>query len=170
MLTKTDLLQLLRGKSINFQIHQHEPLFTVEDSENLRGEIDGSHSKNLFLKNKKNSFFLLSCDENAKVDLKKFSLSINAKNLSFANEKYLEKYLGIKPGSVSPFALLNDKENIVEFYLDEKITKSEVINFHPLVNTTTISIKTNDFINFILENNKKINIFSLETYSIVERL
>tara|TARA_B100000674_G_scaffold441934_1_gene405957 strand:- start:254 stop:766 length:513 start_codon:yes stop_codon:yes gene_type:complete len=170
MLTKTDLLQLLRGKSINFQIHQHEPLFTVEDSENLRGEIDGSHSKNLFLKNKKNSFFLLSCDENAKVDLKKFSLSINAKNLSFANEKYLEKYLGIKPGSVSPFALLNDKENIVEFYLDEKITKSEVINFHPLVNTTTISIKTNDFINFILENNKKINIFSLETYSIVDRL
>ena len=170
MLTKTDLLQLLRGKSINFQIHQHEPLFTVEDSENLRGEIDGSHSKNLFLKNKKNSFFLLSCDENAKVDLKKFSLSINAKNLSFANEKYLEKYLGIKPGSVSPFALLNDKENIVEFYLDEKITKSEIINFHPLVNTTTISIKTNDFINFILENNKKINIFSLETYSIVDRL
>ena len=170
MLTKTDLLQLLRGKSINFQIHQHEPLFTVEDSENLRGEIDGSHSKNLFLKNKKNSFFLLSCDENAKVDLKKFSLSINAKNLSFANEKYLEKYLGIKPGSVSPFALLNDNENIVEFYLDEKITKSEVINFHPLVNTTTISIKTNDFINFILENNKKINIFSLETYSIVDRL
>ncbi len=170
MLTKTDLLQLLRGKSIDFQIHQHEPLFTVEDSENLRGEIDGSHSKNLFLKNKKNSFFLLSCDENAKVDLKKFSLSINAKNLSFANEKYLEKYLGIKPGSVSPFALLNDKENIVEFYLDEKITKSEIINFHPLVNTTTISIKTNDFINFILENNKKINIFSLETYSIVDRL
>ena len=170
MLTKTDLLQLLRGKSINFQIHQHEPLFTVEDSENLRGEIDGSHSKNLFLKNKKNSFFLLSCDENAKVDLKKFSLSINAKNLSFANEKYLEKYLGIKPGSVSPFALLNDRENIVEFYLDEKITKSEIINFHPLVNTTTISIKTNDFINFILENNKKINIFSLETYNIVDRL
>ena len=170
MLTKTDLLQLLRGKSIDFQIHQHEPLFTVEDSENLRGEIDGSHSKNLFLKNKKNSFFLLSCDENAKVDLKKFSLSINAKNLSFANEKYLEKYLGIKPGSVSPFALLNDRENIVEFYLDEKITKSEIINFHPLVNTTTISIKTNDFINFILENNKKINIFSLETYNIVDRL
>ncbi|MDC2992102.1 prolyl-tRNA synthetase associated domain-containing protein [Pelagibacteraceae bacterium] len=170
MLTKTDLLQLLRGKSIDFQIHQHEPLFTVEDSENLRGEIDGSHSKNLFLKNKKNSFFLLSCVENAKVDLKKFSLSIDAKNLSFANEKYLDKYLGIKPGSVSPFALLNDKENIVEFYLDEKITKSEIINFHPLINTTTISIKTNDFINFILENNKKINIFSLETYSIVDRL
>ena len=170
MLTKTDLLQLLRGKSIDFQIHQHEPLFTVEDSENLRGEIDGSHSKNLFLKNKKNSFFLLSCDEKAKVDLKKFSLSIDAKNLSFANEKYLDKYLGIKPGSVSPFALLNDKENIVEFYLDEKIAKSEKINFHPLVNTTTITMKTNDFINFILENNKKINIFSLDTYSITDKL
>ena len=170
MLTKTDLFELLSVKNIDFQIHDHEPLFTVEDSENLRGEIDGSHSKNLFLKNKKNSFFLLSCVENAKVDLKKFSLSIDAKNLSFANEKYLDKYLGIKPGSVSPFALLNDKENIVEFYLDEKITKSEIINFHPLINTTTISIKTNDFINFILENNKKINIFSLDSYSIVKVL
>ena len=170
MLTKLDLLQLLRGKAVDFQIHDHKPLFTVEDSENLRGEIIGAHSKNLFLKNKKNNFFLFSCDENAKVDLKKFSQSINAKNLSFANEKYLENYLGIKPGSVSPFALLNDKENVVEFYLDEKIAKSEKINFHPLVNTTTITMKTNDFINFILENNKKINIFSLETYSIVDRL
>ena len=170
MLTKTELFELLSVKEVDFQIYDHDPLFTVEDSEKLRGEISGAHTKNLFLKNKKNNFFLFSCDENAKVDLKKFSLSIDAKNLSFANEKYLDKYLGIKPGSVSPFALLNDKENIVEFYLDEKITKSEIINFHPLINTTTISIKTNDFINFILENNKKINIFSLETYSIVDRL
>jgi len=115
-------------------------------------------------------FFLFSCDENAKVDLKLFSKSIDAKNLSFANAEYLEQFLGIKPGSVSPFALLNDKDNVVKFYLDEKLFNSEIINFHPLINTTTISIKTSEFINFLLENNKKIHIFSLDSYSIVKSL
>ena len=124
----------------------------------------------LSVKNKKNNFFLFSCDENAKIDLKQFSKSIDAKNLSFANAEYLEQFLGIKPGSVSPFALLNDKDNVVEFYLDEKLFNSEIINFHPLINTTTISIKTTEFINFILENNKKIHIFSLDSYSIVKSL
>ena len=170
MLTKTDLFELLSVKSKNFQIHDHEQLFTVEDSESLRGEIKGAHTKNLFLKNKKNNFFLFSCDEKAKVDLKKFSKSIEAKNLSFANESYLKDFLGIKPGSVSPYALLNDKDNLVKFYLDEKLFKSEIINFHPLINTTTISIKTSEFINFLLENNKKIHIFSLNSYSIVKSL
>ena len=170
MLTKTDLFELLSVNNKDFQIHDHDPLFTVEDSEKLRGEIKGAHTKNLFLKNKKNNFFLFSCDENAKVDLKQFSKSIDAKNLSFANAEYLEKFLGIKPGSVSPFALLNDKDNVVKFYLDEELFNSEIINFHPLINTTTISIKTVEFINFLLENNKKIHIFSLDSYSIVKSL
>ena len=168
MLLKSELLEKLKANAIEYQIHNHEPLFTVEDSENLRGQINGAHSKNLFLKNKKNNFFLFSCEENAVVDLKHFSKSINAKNLSFATEVHLGNYLGIKPGSVSPYALLNDKENHVEFYLDEKLASSEIINFHPLINTTTITTKTKDFINFIIENKKKINIFSLESYSIVD--
>ena len=170
MLTKTDLFKLLSIKDINFQIHDHDALFTVEDSENLRGEIGGAHTKNLFLKNKKNNFFLFSCDENAKVDLKKFSKSIDAKNLSFANEDYLKQFLGIKPGSVSPYALLNDKDNMVDFYLDENLFRSETINYHPLINTTTISVKTSEFIEFLIENNKKIHIFSLDSYSIVNIL
>ena len=170
MLTKKDLLELLRSKALDFQIHDHDPLFTVEDSERLRGEIKGAHTKNLFLKNKKNNFFLFSCDENAKVDLKRFSKSIEAKNLSFASSEYLERILGIKPGSVSPYALLNDNDNEVEFFFDEMLFKSETINFHPLINTTTISIKTSAFVNFILEKGKKINIFSLDSYSIVDIL
>ena len=170
MLTKTDLFELLRVNNKEFQIHDHEPLFTVEDSENLRGEIKGAHTKNLFLKNKKNNFFLFSCDENANVDLKLFSKSTDAKNLSFANATYLEQLLGIKPGSVSPFALINDSNNVVKFYLDEKLYNSEIINFHPLINTTTISIKTKEFINFLVENNKKIHIFSLDSYSIVKEI
>ena len=167
MLNETNLLDLLREKGLDFQIHNHEPLYSVEDSEKLRGEIRGAHTKNLFLKNKKGEFFLFSCDENARVDLKLFSKSKNAKNLSFASEGYLYQYLGIKPGSVSPLALLNDENNIVNFYLYEKLFKSDTINYHPLINTTTISLKTKDFIDIILEKEKKINIFSLENYSIV---
>ena len=168
MLTKTELLELFRDKRLDFQIHEHQPLYTVEDSENLRGSIKGFHTKNLFLKNKKDNFFLFSCEENARVDLKRFSKSIDAKNLSFANQEYLLQYLGIKPGSVSPLALLNDNDQNVAFYLDEKLFESELINFHPLINTSTITIKTSDFISFFLENNKKINIFSLESYSITK--
>ncbi len=168
MLLETDLLEIFNKKGLDYQIHNHKPLFTVQDSESLRGEIKGSHTKNLFLKNKKNDFFLLSCDENARVDIKMFSKSIDAKNLSFANENYLMSYLGIKPGSVSPYALLNDKENKVDFYLDEKLARSEIINYHPLINTATISIRTKDFVDFIIENGKKINIFSLESYSIID--
>ena len=170
MINSTEFIEFIKRSKYNFKIHEHAGLHTVEDSKKLRGKIKGTHTKNLFLKNKKNNFFLFSCDENAKVDLKQFSKSIDAKNLSFANAEYLEQFLGIKPGSVSPFALLNDKDNVVEFYLDEKLFNSEIINFHPLINTTTISIKTSEFINFLLENNKKIHIFSLDSYSIVKSL
>ncbi len=155
MLIEKDLLDLLSEKGVEFQIHNHQPLFTVEDSEKLRGKINGAHTKNLFLKNKKNDFFLFSCEENANVNLKKFSKSIDAKNLSFANEKYLSEFLGIKPGSVSPYALLNDNKNKVAFYFDDNLFNSKIINFHPLVNTITITTKTKDFINFIVENKKK---------------
>jgi len=89
----------------------------IEDSKNLRGSIDGAHSKNLFLKDKKNNFFLVSFIEDIIADLKKASVPLNSKKLSFANEDYLMNILGIKPGSVSPFGLLNDKEKKVKFFL-----------------------------------------------------
>ena len=130
--------------------------------------MKGAHTKNLFLKNKKNQFVLFSCDENSVVDLKNFSKSIGLKNLSFAKPEYLLKFLGIKPGSVSPFGLLNDLENIVDFYLEEMLEKSIYINFHPLTNTSTITLKTSDFISFMIENKKKINIFSLSENRLVK--
>ena len=74
--------------------------------------------------------------------------------------EYLEQYLKIQPGSVSPFALLNDYDNFVNFYLEKTLYESEYVNFHPLINTFTITIKTNKFIEFMIENRKKIHIFS----------
>ena len=117
MYNSLELIDLLKKEKYEIKVHQHDPLFTVEDSKKLRGKIDGAHSKNLFLKNKKNEFFLLSCQEEEKIDLKKISKTLGLGNVSFAKQDYLEQYLKIKPGSVSPFALLNDESGFVNFYL-----------------------------------------------------
>ena len=170
VINKLELLSLLKEQGIEYSKHEHEPLYTVEDSKNNRFDVAGSHTKNLFLKNKKNYFCLFSCEEKSVVNLKKFSKSINAVNLSFAKEEYLKKYLGVEPGSVSPYALLNDKNNEVEFYLEDTLYNSKKINFHPLINTATISLETLDFIKFMVENKKKINIFSLTNYKIIKTL
>ena len=168
MIKKSDLIEMLLKKEILLTQHEHAALFSVEDSKEKRGIIDGAHTKNLFLKNKKNYFCLFSCEEKSQVDLKNFSKSINAGNLSFAKREYLNKFLGIEPGSVSPYGLLNDISNAVEFFLEYKLYKSEKINFHPLLNNSTVTLKTPDFIKFMVENNKKITIFSLEKYEIIE--
>jgi len=160
MLNSAELISLIKKEKYSIKIHKHKALFSVEDSKNLRGKINGTHSKNLFLKNKKNNFFLISCEETENIDLKQISKSLELGNISFAKEKYLDQYLGIRPGSVSPFALLNDLENKVNFYLEEKLYKSKVVNFHPLINTLTVTIETNIFIKFMIENKKKIHIFS----------
>ena len=113
---------------------------------------------------------MLSCEESDEINLKKISKSLNLGNISFAKEEHLDQYLKIKPGSVSPFALLNDEYEQVNFYLERALYESKHINFHPLINTLTITIDTDKFIEFMIENNKKIHIFSstdgkiLETY------
>ena len=160
MYNSLELIDLLKKKKYNIEVHEHDPLFTVEDSKKLRGKISGTHSKNLFLKNKKNEFFLFSCEELVKIDLKKISKSLKLGNISFAKQENLEQYLKIKPGSVSPFALLNDDGDFVNFYLEQTLYESKLVNFHPLINTFTITIETNKFIEFMIENNKKIHIFS----------
>ena len=155
-----ELIDLLKNKNCKFEIHQNDALFTVEDSKNLRGKIGGTHTKNLFLKNKKDEYFLLTCEETDKIELKKISKSLGFGNISFAKEERLDQYLKIKPGSVSPFALLNDESRIVNFYLEQTLYESDYVNFHPLINTLTITIETHHFIEFMIENNKKIHIFS----------
>ena len=160
MYNSLELIELLKKEKYEIEVHQHEPLFTVEDSKKIRGKINGAHSKNLFLKNKKNEFFLLSCEEAEKINLKKISKSLELGNVSFAKQEYLEQYLKIKPGSVSPFALLNDDNSFVNFYLEQTLYESSHVNFHPLINTFTITIETSKFIEFMIENNKKIHIFS----------
>ena len=165
MINKNDLFKKLDSKGISYKLHEHKPLFTVEDSKQNRGLIIGSHSKNLFLKNKKNKFFLFTCIESTNVEIKKITKTLKIGNLSFANESYLNEYLGVMPGSVTPFGLLNDNNNNVEFYLDSDFLKEKIVNFHPLINSLTISLNIEDFLKFLIENNKKINIFNFNNYT-----
>ena len=160
MLNNKDFINILREKNYEFVLHEHKPVFTVNQAFELKNKIKGHHTKNLFLKNKKNLFFLFSCKDDDSIDLKKMSKILNLGSLSFAKEEYLDQHLKIKPGSVSPFALLNDAGGEVDFYLEQALYESKFVNFHPLINTFTITIETNNFIEFMIENDKKIHIFS----------
>ena len=168
MLKENDLLSKLNKSKFVYKLYKHQSLFTVEDSVKKRGTISGAHSKNLFLKNKRNRYFLFSCLEDTKIDLKQLAKSLNLGNISFAKENSLQEYLGVASGSVTPYGLLNDLNNIVEFYLDSGFLSFKTINFHPLDNTSTLNLSVENFINFLVENKKKVNIFDFNNYSLKE--
>ena len=165
MINHKSLIKLLDEKKINFTLYNHPPLFTVEDSKKLRGNIEGAHTKNLFLKTKKKKFYLFSCLESTKINLKLLRQQMNLNNLSFAGEKYLNELLNVKPGAVTPFGLLNDSEKKIIFFLDLKLNNFNSFNFHPLVNTVTINIKKDDFYNLLKINNIVVHLFNFETYN-----
>jgi len=162
MIFKDDLIRILNDHGFEYFIKEHAPLFTVEDSKAFRGQIEGAHSKNLFLKDAKANFFLISIEESASIDLKKTMQQIQSKKLSFAKPEYLQDILGIEPGSVSPFALLNDTKKQVKFYLDRSFLDSETVNFHPLINTATVNISPQNLIELIEKYHNPVNYIDLE--------
>ena len=162
MILKDDLIRILNDNGFEYFVEEHAPLFTVEDSKSLRGQIEGAHSKNLFLKDAKANFFLISIEESASIDLKKTMQQIQSKKLSFAKPEYLQDILGIEPGSVSPFALLNDTKKQVKFYLDRSFLDSETVNFHPLINTATVNISPQNLIELIEKYHNPVNYIDLE--------
>ena len=160
--TKKGLLNYFEESKIPYKLHKHEALFSVEDSKNLRGYIEGAHTKNLFLKDKKKNYFLLTCIEDKKIDLKKIKKVLSVSNLSFGSDTNLEEVLGVMPGSVSPFGLINDTLKKTKFMLDSDILKNKSVNFHPLVNNFTLNILINDFITFIEKINVELNLIYLD--------
>ena len=162
MIFKDDLIRMLKDNGFEYFIEEHAPLFTVEDSKSLRGQIEGAHSKNLFLKDAKANFFLISIEESASIDLKKTMQQIQSKKLSFAKPEYLQDILGVEPGSVSPFALLNDTKKQVKFFLDRSFLDSKTVNFHPLINTATVNISPQNLIELIEKYHNPVNYIDLE--------
>jgi|TARA_B110000438_G_scaffold181032_1_gene172969 Ala-tRNA(Pro) deacylase len=163
------LVDILNNEKIDFEITEHKSLFTVKESEEINNKIIGAHTKNLFLKNKKNNFFLFSCKNDTSVNLKELSKNSIFKNLSFANESYLKEFTRMTPGSVNPFGLLFDKKEIVSLYLDIKLLDHEIVNFHPMINTATISIKVSSFLGFMKRKNKLVNLVNFDTNQVIKK-
>ncbi len=128
----------------------HPALFTVHDSQLLRGEIAGAHTKNLFVKDRKNRYFLLVVEENAVVDLKTVHQIIGAQGkVSFGKPEALMELLGVEPGSVTILGAINDCDNKVTIVLDSDLAKQLVINAHPLTNEATTTIAVSDLLAFL---------------------
>ncbi len=149
-MTRQELLDYLHGLGIAVTTVEHPPLFTVADSQSLRGEIPGGHTKNLFLKDKKDNFFLVTVEEDATVDLKSIHHIIGAASrVSFGKPEKLMEYLGVIPGAVTVFGAVNDKEHKVQVILDAALMRYETINGHPLTNDATTAIARDDLIAFL---------------------
>ena len=149
--TPDDLFAFLAELQIETTTVTHPPLHTVEESKALRGDLPGAHIKNLFLKDKKGRLFLLTCLENRTVNMKTLDKAIGSARLSFGKPELLWETLGVRPGAVTPFSLINDRgaEKKVTFALDAALKESQLIHAHPLHNEATTAISSDGLTKFI---------------------
>jgi Ala-tRNA(Pro) deacylase len=130
--------------------HEHPPVYTVEEAELHWENITGAHCKNLFLRNKKGkNHYLVIAKSEKRVDLKALTSRLGEDRLSFASPERMMRYLGLEPGAVSPFGLINDGENAVVVVIDMDLREASHVNFHPNVNTATVGITYVDFEKFL---------------------
>ncbi len=143
------LLARLEGLGIAVQIHRHPPVYTVEQAKALRGGLTGNHIKNLFLRNKKGAMWLVTCQEDRKIDLKTLGRALGAGRFSFGSATRLMTYLGVPPGAVTPFAVVNDTGRHVQVVLDKMLLDRDPINAHPLVNNMTAAVSPEGLLRFL---------------------
>ncbi len=148
-LTSDELLGRMDALGITMTTVTHPPLRTVEDSKQLRGDLPGAHVKNLFLRDKRQQFWLFTTLEDRRVDLKALAKQLDAGRFSFANEQQLDALLGIKPGAVSPLAVVNDTDGAVRVVLDAALLEIAPLNLHPLVNDRTTALSPQDLVRFL---------------------
>ncbi len=147
--TPSECLARLDALGINYVTHEHSPVFTVEESKRFRGELPGAHCKNLFLRDMKGRMWLVVALENRAVNLKVLGLRLGGVRLSFGSAKRLMRTLGVTPGAVTPFGLMNDREHLVTVVLDREMMESDLLNYHPLSNAVTTAITPADLLTFI---------------------
>ena len=147
----TALFAYLDKLGIDVSTVEHAPLFTVEDSQSLRGDLPGMHSKNLFLKDKKGALWLVVAEENREIRLNHLHKKLGCNRLSFGNADLLKKVLDVIPGSVTPFALINDQEKQVNVAFDRAFFADEntLLHFHPLRNDRTTAIAPAGLLKFV---------------------
>jgi Ala-tRNA(Pro) deacylase len=147
--TREQLLDRLQTLGIDATTREHPPVYTVEEARALRGDIPGGHCKNLFLKDKKGQLWLVVCLEDAVIDLKSLPDRIGAARISFGKAELLQEVLGVEPGSVTPFALINDADHTVNVVLDARMMACDLVSYHPLQNTATTTLAPQDLLRFV---------------------
>lgn len=146
--TPEDLFEIFSQLKISVTTTVHEPVFTCEAANRVNSFLPGAHNKNLFLKNKKGTFFLISMLDNKRLNIKTFSQEFGGGSLSFASDDQLISLLGVEPGHVTPFALINSAK-IIQVILDKEMMEYELLNFHPLRNHMTTTISRHGFLQFL---------------------
>jgi len=146
----SDIYKFLDNGNIEYQRHDHPPVFTVEDVHRLTPDLPGAKTKNLFLRDKKgNRHFLVVVPADKRMNLKALPGVLESSKISFGSADRLMENLGVTPGSVSLFAIVNDHKNKVEVIIDESLWTSEAFQFHPLVNTSTLVISRDSIKRFL---------------------
>jgi len=140
MKTRADLMTLLESLGVETQTREHPAVFRVGEGEEIKAAIPGVHTKNLFLKDAKGQLWLISAEDQTAIDLKRLHLVIGSARLSFGNAELMAETLGVTPGSVTAFGLINDTHHRVRFVLDHRLADAALVNFHPLTNTATTGI------------------------------
>ena len=141
---------ILGELKISYTKHEHPPVYTVDEAEQHWKNITGAHCKNLFLRNKKGkNHYLVIAKSEKRVNLKALTSRLGEDRLSFASPERMLRYLGLEPGAVSPFGLINDRENAVVVVIDRDLKDASHVNFHPNVNTATVGITFTDFERFL---------------------
>lgn len=144
------LYETLEKLGIPFEYHEHPPAPTIEEAMKYWKDLDATHCKNIFFRNHKgNRHYLVILEHTHAIDIHDLEKRLKQGKLSFASPERMERYLGLKPGSVSPFGLIHDTEHHVHIFFDENLLISKTISFHPLINTASLIISFNDFIKFM---------------------
>lgn len=146
--TRSELFLKLDTLGINHATRDHAPIFTVEESAAIKADMAGGHTKNLFLKDKAGSFFLICAQSDTPIKINKLHPVLGCKRLSFGKPEALLEKLGVTPGSVTLFSVINDEPAQVTLIIDKRLTKHETVNFHPLLNDATTAISSVDMIKF----------------------
>ncbi len=149
MATTDDLFALLDKLNIPTKTHFHRPVRTVDENRSFRGTLPGTHTKTLFFKDKKKDFWLCAMEETVQLDIGVLSDLLGSARLSFASVERVKSKLGVEPGAISPFALINNPQNDINMIFDASLMLSKVVNFHPLLNDCTTAINPNDLIIFL---------------------
>ncbi|HHL43788.1 MAG TPA: prolyl-tRNA synthetase associated domain-containing protein [Hellea balneolensis] len=145
---RTDLLALLRQLGIEQQTHDHRAVFTVDEGKDIKAKLPGGHTKNLFLKDKSGALFLICALGDTKIAINQLHKHLGCKRLSFGKPDLLLEVLGVTPGSVTFFSIINDQNHKVRLILDKRLFDHEIVNFHPLENTATTAFRSADLLTF----------------------